>query len=362
MKIAKIKLVLSVAIALVLGVSATIYAERPTHRDRGKNPEGCAGCHSGRGMKGTPLLRSGFENLCFTCHGSLGRSRGRRKSVLDIESVLEKRSVHPIRETTRHHRYREALPEQDLGAPRHVSCYDCHQVHVSEADRPMKGARGYAPGLIRELGRGSGPRGRGLKEAEEEYQICYRCHADSANLPEEARNIAAEFDPDNASFHPVERTGKGTFVPSLIPQFSTNSILTCGDCHGNSDIMGPRGPHGSSYEPILLGKYVTEDGPEGVSVYELCYLCHERQSILGDQSFKTHTLHVGLHDTACHTCHASHGSRNNPALIQFNPAVVNAGSSGGPLYLEGAPGTPACYLSCHGTDHNISGVGGKAWR
>jgi predicted CXXCH cytochrome family protein len=350
-----------VALALVFGVSAAASAGSPSHRDRDKNPAGCAGCHAGRGISGTPLLRSGFQNLCFTCHGSQDRGRGRKKSVFDLEAVFEKQSVHPVKETTQHHRYREVLPERDQNAPRHVSCYDCHQAHLSEEDRPTKGARGYAPGLIRDMGRGSGPRGRWLREADEGYQICYLCHADSANLPEDARNIAAEFDPQNASFHPVERTGKGNFVPSLIPQFSTNSIVTCGDCHGNSDMVGPRGPHGSDYEPLLIAKYVTEDGPEGSTSYELCYLCHERQSILGDQSFKTHNLHISFHGVACYTCHSSHGSPDKPSLIQFNPAVVNSGSSGGPLYWGGTPGTPTCYLSCHGADHNVSGVAGKAW-
>jgi predicted CXXCH cytochrome family protein len=355
-----------ISIGLILALGLALFFARAdhagamaTHGDPKKNPRGCAGCHSGRGVSGTPLLRSGFEGLCFTCHGS----RGEGGSVLNIESLLEKESVHPVKGTARFHRHTERLPEVDPNAPRHVSCYDCHRVHLSETFEPTKGARGYAPGLIRNLGRGTRPQGRGLARAEREYEVCYLCHADSANLPEDSRNVAAEFDPSNASFHPVERPGRGVLVPSLIRQFSTRSTLSCGDCHGNDDIYAPRGPHGSDYEPLLIGKYVTEDGPEDTSFYELCYLCHERQSILGDQSFKTHNLHVAIQSTSCFTCHASHGSRDNEHLIQFNPSVVvNSGSSGGPVYIPGKPGEPMCYLSCHGADHNITGVGDKAWQ
>jgi hypothetical protein len=207
-----------------------------------------------------------------------------------------------------------------------------------------------------------GPIGGRHGKAEAEHELCYLCHSESANLPNDSRNVALEFDPRNQSYHPVEMEGRNSDVPSLVFQFSETSLITCGSCHGNSDPGGPRGPHGSDYPPLLVAEYRTTDGPETAKVYELCYLCHERKSILGDESFRRHRHHVALEGTACHTCHASHGTSMNRNLISFNDAVVfPATNSGGPDYFPGLPGTPRCFLRCHDAEHDTGGVAGRSW-
>lgn len=337
--------------AVLLGV--VLAAARPTHTDKFKNPEGCRACHSGKGTPGTPLLKMSRDTLCFRCHKPIGKGR-------DIESVFTKASRHPVVETSIYHRRGEVLPETETSAQRHVSCDDCHVAHVSTPGAPWRG-RGYIPGQARARLGGLPPTGLRLRQASEEYELCYLCHSDSTNLPPGSRNMGELLNPGNESYHPVETPGKSANVPSLIRALSVSSRIKCSDCHGNND-PSPRGPHGSDYAPILVAEYRTDDGPEDPRRYELCYMCHDRRSILGDESFIRHNLHVVQQGTSCFTCHGSHGSRDNPRLIEFNTVVVEPSpTSGGPDYVPGVAGSPMCYLSCHGIDHNFADVGGAPW-
>jgi predicted CXXCH cytochrome family protein len=361
MRINDIYRMMAVAAALtaLLGTAAIAY-ETKSHVDDLANPEGCMACHRGRGVRGTALLADRREELCFRCHGS---DSGRRvnRSRFNIEAVLQKDSVHPFRDTSQYHMMAERLPETNPSVPRHVACQDCHRVHISSDVSPTKGARGYAPGdMRRKLGEEK-PRGIRFRRASTDYDICYQCHADSANLPSE-RIVAAEFNPLNASYHPVEMTGKNKDVPSLIGGMSENSKIGCGSCHGNNDPAGPRGPHGSDYKPLLISEYVQEDGPELMESYALCYICHRRSSIMKNESFKAHEEHIVSQDTSCHTCHNSHGSEIYTDLIEFNEDVVSPSNTSMMLeYVPGPGGRPRCYLTCHDADHAMDSIANKPW-
>ncbi len=327
-----------------------------SHMDKRVNPAGCAGCHAGVGKRGTPMLRASWGKVCLGCHGPKGKAKA------DIKSTLIKPSHHPILETSRFHRMDEVLPEDSTMAPRHVTCVDCHVVHVSSEASPLAGVSGYRPDK-RGMGRGSEPQGLRLKRASYEYELCYNCHSDSANLPSTTRNIAVDFNPDNASYHPVEAVGKNGDVPSLIPTLRPTSTVTCTDCHGNDDRYGPQGPHGSGSAPLLVAPYRTDDGPETERAYELCYMCHQRTSILSDKSFKRHSYHIVAKQTSCFTCHASHGTQRYDNLIAFNSTIVRPSTnSSGPFYFPSyGTGWPKCYLNCHGAEHWRGGVDKKEW-
>lgn len=353
-------LVASVALlALFLPASPAWSAkEVKSHMDKIVNSFGCAGCHSGLGAPGTPLLRDSIDKVCFSCHGKNTKDR----SSIDIESVLSRSSVHPLETTSVYHRFGEQLPEENSTAPRHVACVDCHVVHVSTPETPTKGSGGYDPGSVRGLSSSGNMLGTRKKLAENGYEICYKCHSDSANLPSASRNISIEFDSENASYHPVEAAGKNSKVPSLVSSLRETDTIACADCHGNDDSYGAKGPHGSDSSPLLVGRYQTEDGPESEPAYELCYMCHDRKSILKDESYKRHNYHIVAYQTSCYTCHASHGTASYEHLISFNPEVVSASvNSAGPYYYPSSTGSPKCYLYCHGVDHWSSGIGNRAW-
>ena len=169
-----------------------------------------------------------------------------------------------------------------------------------------------------------------------------------------------EFALTNQSFHPVKGEGKNLAVISLIRPYrerktssSDVSILLCADCHGN---VAPESP-----QWLLTDNYSTGDNiVESSFAYALCYKCHNRSSILGNESFPSHSRHIAGErnfkggGTSCHTCHSSHGSVENKYLIRFNREFVSESSTGKLQFIE--KGTYAfhgeCWLTCHGVDHN----------
>jgi predicted CXXCH cytochrome family protein len=334
------------AFSAFLAVTSAFAFNEP-HLDKSRLPDGCFSCHKGHGKRATMMLRSPKNELCFTCHGPV-RKGTRGEANTDIYSVLLKRSNHPVLQTSQYHLPGESLPEKSSSTPRHVSCHDCHNPHLASKEKPFKGTRGI-----------SGRRAR-IKEVEKEHAACYLCHSDSANLPPKARNIAQDFDPGNASFHPVETAARNRNAPSLKPPLSASSTIDCSDCHGNNDKSGPKGPHGSEYEHLLKARYSTESGPESPRAYELCYGCHSRNSILNDASFKSHKRHLLYGNASCFACHASHGSKTYENLISFDYRVVFPNSQGQLAYAQLLPGKPRCFLSCHSGglayDHAMKGA------
>lgn len=357
----RVILVLLLISALPMSSSA-IGKNKPTHMDPLYNPDECAGCHAGRGTKNTPLLKERLEKMCFVCHGSMTRG----KSSINIESVFVKPSRHPVLETTVYHRRGEELPERMNTVPRHVSCYDCHIVHATIPEKTFNKVGGYAPGKLRLEVKGP-PAGMKLPEATTDFELCYLCHSDSANLPVTSRNVSLEFDPSNESFHPVEMPGRNKSMPSLLRGLSPTDTITCGDCHGNNDRTGPKGPHGSDYAPLLVAEYRTQNGVESQRAYALCYGCHDRRSILQNDSFNRHKEHIVFYagGTSCFACHASHGSRPRSALIEFAPDRVSASVNAGTVNYINIPKAPRCSLLCHGAEHNANdlstGAAGRPW-
>jgi hypothetical protein len=148
--------------------------------------------------------------------------------------------------------------------------------------------------------------------------------------------------------------------------------MYCTDCHNNdqgpgASGTGPKGPHGSIYSPLLERQLVLEDNNlESFATYALCYKCHNRDSILADDSFKAvnasnqdrgHRYHIVDQKTACTTCHDSHGVASVQHLMNFNtsPGYVTASTSNGRIeYVSSGTGSGNCSLTCHGFDHNAT--------
>ena len=171
---------------------------------------------------------------------------------------------------------------------------------------------------------------------------------------------AMDFALTNQSFHPVEGEGRNPAVISLIRPYrekksssSDVSILLCADCHGNVAPVSPQW--------LLTDNYSTGDNiVESSFAYALCYKCHSRSSILGNESFTSHSRHItGERNfkgggTSCYTCHTSHGSVENRYLIRFNREFVTESSTGKLKFVEKGTYTfhGECWLTCHGVDHN----------
>jgi hypothetical protein len=151
-------------------------------------------------------------------------------------------------------------------------------------------------------------------------------------------------------------------------------MIYCTSCHAD-DEGGSRGPHGSSFAPILKERYETTDNtPEGYDSYALCYRCHERNSILSNASFQRKTprttLSGGGHSghlaagAPCSACHDPHGvstagvpdpvaTGDHTHLINFDTRIVQpmAGNPY-PVFKDMGTFSGSCTLVCHGVPHD----------
>ncbi len=295
------------------------------------------------------MLPASKELFCFLCHGNLSlamkiQTKGMLANsitTIDIQREFQKTFRHPL-EITSIHRLNEIMPERDPSIPRHVACGDCHHHHLVNSENRIANVKG----VNRE--------GLPIDRISYEYELCYKCHSFSANLPADQTNKAELFNLSNPSFHPIEAPGKNNDVPSLIPSLSTSNTITCTDCHNNDDSVGPKGPHGSSYNHLLTKYFSDKDGPEGLDQYELCYICHKRSSILNNESFPFHNLHVVQEQTSCRTCHNPHGSIRYTHLIDFDnsPAFIRPSESGRLEFFDLGNQSGECHLNCHDKEHN----------
>ena len=350
---------------------------------------GCESCHmphsaaaAQRGLKAVEEATCGSGAL--QCHGSSGVGR-------NIQAEFAKAYRHPSYDVTPSvHDPSESpasttlpLPETSPVAARHAECSDCHNPHASyavAATRP-KGS-GMIAGVWGIDTNGALKLPSGTPSSVNEYEICYKCHGDSANKPQSGGgpappypnrvapqfNMRLMFDPSNPSFHPVEAPGVNTSVPSLSAGWTTASIVLCADCHDNDQGpraptpgIGPAGMHGSNYKHLLVARYdmETSSTAESASAYALCYKCHDRTSILSDVSFTRHHLHISDENSSCSLCHDPHGisstqgnGSNNSNLINFDKRFITPSSSGILRFDDLGARKGRCYLTCHGKNHD----------
>ncbi|MFA7237563.1 MAG: cytochrome c3 family protein [Phycisphaeraceae bacterium] len=314
----------------------------------------CASCHQQHSAPSGPFLLAGVtvRDTCLQCHG--GTSGG---TAPNLAPDMAKTDVHDTQSDVN-------LPNP---IPNNVACSDCHEPHT------MTFAPASAPIVRGNFGKQTGVNAAGapLTVVQYEYEVCFKCHGDSAavqpfiNRKIVQANTRLEFSSAAVSFHPVEAAGKNPNVPSLKPGFNASSIIYCSDCH-SSDTgthaggSSPNGPHGSNQSPLLIARYDTTDqSSESSAAYALCYRCHNRNSILNDQSFKEHKKHIVEERTPCSACHDAHGiasgqgtTANNARLINFDTNIVSPTSGGVLQYQSLGVFRGTCTLKCHGEDHN----------
>lgn len=326
---------------------------------------GCENCHAPHAA-GTPARLMNFageEQNCLPCHNG-------NVASMNIQAELSKASRHDV--TAQGGTY-DTTRRNSSDASR-VECIDCHNPHAARGGT-VKAASASGAGLAGNLlgVAGVSASGTTLPAANNEYEICFRCHENRAagktsaiTRKSHASSLRLQFSPGNASYHPVVTSGRNPDVPSLLNAYTTASIIKCTDCHNNDQGpsaggQGPGGPHGSIYKPLLERKLVTADfREESPSAYALCYKCHNRNSILDNESFPEHRRHIVDEKTACTTCHDSHGVSGSPALINFNKEYVSAGSAG-LVFQHTGRFQGSCSLTCHGTTHTEQTYGSPAF-
>jgi len=337
------------------------WSERkPAWRGTTVAENACFNCHKPHtAAMPERLIKDLEEATCFRCHdGSTAQK--------NIQSeILSKFSVHGVDVQFGVH---DTAEDFTANPPDHVECADCHNPHATvdtAATAPfVSGAMTGVSGITSS--------GVQIPEASSQYEICYKCHADNnvaLTTPTVPRliddvNTRLEFDTANPSYHPVEDPGQNRNVPSLIQPLTVNSVIYCTDCHNNNDAASggnaPEGPHGSLYRPLLERNYATADQtPESALNYALCYKCHNRTSILNDDSFAEHDKHIRGENTPCAACHDPHGisvsrgnSINNSNLINFDRTIVFPNQFAEPEFTDTGLFQGSCDLVCHTERHD----------
>ncbi len=332
----------------------------------------CTNCHQPHGWPDTAspaqdyptLLVDLEESLCYTCHDGA-------PVALNIMVEFGKASAHPLGLSSTAHAPGE--PVLVNSPDRHVECMDCHNPHQAKPRVDLPGpstSPRVASGPIAEV-RGIDLSGAAVDPAAFEYELCFRCHADSTGKPAAPTsrqfpetNVRLEFDGSMTSFHGVAVTGAlNPDLPSLETGWAANSLMACTACHnsnagpGNGG-AGPNGPHGSTRPSLLERRYETADPTNyEQAAYDLCFKCHSAASILGDNSFDDHDKHIRGEDTPCNVCHDPHGSAGQKKLISFDTSVVSPVNNRLEFIApeDSASGNGLCYLNCHGTEHNPKG-------
>jgi predicted CXXCH cytochrome family protein len=301
----------------------------------------CESCHRPHNAPGKKWLQNAAteEGNCYTCHNG-------NVAAKNIQTEFAKSSIHPVASTTGVH----DPAESGVVNSRHVECVDCHNPHASNT------GNGTLPGSLIGV-RGISINGVEINPAVAEYQICFRCHADSLNKPAQKtarvsnqNNTRLDFQPTNKSCHPV--AGACSVVspaPVLVSPWTSTSTMKCDSCHNNNagpgnNGTGPAGPHGST-NPSLLERSYTGTKPA------LCAKCHTTTytKFNGSSGHQKHTGDIGA---TCNTCHDPHGSANYPSLINFDTSLVTFRSF--TPSTAGQANNGSCNLTCHGKNHGSS--------
>jgi predicted CXXCH cytochrome family protein len=354
---------------------------------------GCENCHAPHSAGGAQrLLNFDLEEQnCYPCHNG-------RVASKNIQAQFSKQSRHHVELYNGIHD-----PKTEKQSPEvftaHVECVDCHNPHASNGRTAFTTEVSGKLEKVTGVDRYNNPKIAPVF-ARYEYEVCFKCHADSSPLAPyieriiNTTNTRFEFNPVNPSYHPVVAVGKHQASPGDVPSLpsadleaplnlSTASSIYCTDCHSDEVVVGnvlmSRGPHGSPYPPILRRRYETTVGtPENLQNYGLCYRCHNRDSILDDtKSFRWdlashpgatttgghrgHLQSPATHEAIpCSVCHDPHGvqdvggSGSHTYLVNFDKMIVKPlGANVYPVYTDNLNHSGSCTLECHFPDATV---------
>lgn len=408
----------------------------------------CAVCHSAHTAQGANLLvTSGpSSSLCLMCHDGLGAA-----SDVKTEYALTRPADSPS--TGEYYSHDALAPSSHTLASeeefagvlnRHSDCSDCHNAHqarsgvdsveLSDPQNPgvptgwsASGALAGVTGVAVTNGSAGSEPGYTfldgvLQPVTHEYQLCFKCHSGYTRLPDgvagkpstDITDTAAEFNPANASFHPVEGPGTnrtpamqasldGT-SPYKLWNFSAGGTVRCLSCHASSqtpDTATPGGslaPHTSANSGILIRSYQDRVLASTTALYNsgdfaLCYVCHAEAPFANASgpgastatNFDLHGLHLtklmgygsggtdidtpgdGQGNALCAECHfRTHSTTDGPAgqqvdgsrLVSFAPDVQPDTPGGTIAWTPTGTGSGSCTLTCHGYTHSALAYGG----
>ncbi|MDC5695712.1 cytochrome c3 family protein [Intrasporangium calvum] len=396
----------------------------------------CSACHQTHSAKAKALVKKDSETTqCYTCHaGGTGGADVQAQYALGQptnDPATRSYWSHDTTDSSNH--VLDSNNEFKAVLNRHSQCSDCHDPHGASTAKAAMTATGWtAPGGFTKVSgvavtngaAGTAPTYTWLDGMVEpvtaEYQLCFKCHSGFTTLPEDVpgkasqnfSDLAVDFNPNNASYHPVEAPGRNQTQkladslagpsPYKLWNFTTNDTMRCVSCHasnttGTSSDPAENSPdatltvHASTNRGILIRPYENRVLSKAGQFYDakgfaLCLACHMetpfanrlRPAAAEGTNFVFHGLHVsgittkgsggldidtpgaGQGNARCAECHfSSHGTTQLPGdqkvagdrLVGFSPNVLPSKAMGGvPTFKKTATGGN-CTLTCHGKDH-----------
>jgi predicted CXXCH cytochrome family protein len=391
------------------------------HDGTGLTGASCAACHAAHTAQQADLLNvpTSQSDLCFTCHAP-------GQGATDVETAFRAAPTNaPATDTYYSH------PVDGVAVGGTLKCSECHNPHLSGSARPDETTTGWtASGATSAAGGVAVTNGDAGAEPTfvpidgspltYEYELCLKCHSGATTLPPPdpahpswwALDAGIEFNPANASYHPIEAAGRNVsaqMAASLVGTspfkawtFGIDSTIRCTSCHGDPATVnqtassGPKTPaadaleasHASPNRGLLIAPYRDRElKPAGEAYaaadFALCYLCHAERPfadpnkpqdpVARDTSFPLHGFHLtsisgpggaslsidaagaGQGLAICSECHF----RTHSTAIAYQPGDVDA-----PGLVSFAPnvglaawaqpnaaGTGSCTLTCHGVSH-----------
>ncbi len=353
---------------------------------------------------GAQVTSSQKADFCFKCHGNVDPFRtttpninvyrstsqfdwysttamtARTKNIAADYNDPALTHKHQVQLAAYIGKHKPGETRAELSANKHVTCDDCHNHHGAKKGLHVQGGpRNLSPALTGAMGvtpptwiAWSTARAAGttvtwpdaLVPASEEWQICFKCHS-SYNTNQagwvgtnyDGADLAIQLNPTYKSGHAVIGNSR---VPADSPSnfaagtpWNKNSILTCTDCHVNSNNgpNDPKGGHASTNPYMLRGNYQpTLAATVDMSLHgpaEQCGLCHNPLSYgisssdptgtQGSSGFSfngttnahlEHAFRQGITGYKCSMCHAAniHGSpREAMFVLKTDPAPYMVG-------------------------------------
>ena len=380
--------------------------------------EGCATCHRGHSAADRDLTAFWPEEaLCFNCHSVEGDAT---TDMLSLFMAFPNSDTaffsHPVMEVDGAHDTPILGEGEDL-SDRHVECADCHNPH---AITPLNQIAPTISGRLEQVagvepiydGPGNPVGYNWISFAQFEYQVCLKCHSSYTVLPEyipdgwngnqiipdglskltnlepeqipDSRDLAREFNPSHASFHPVVAAGNNPLIPpeSFLEGWSSASFTYCSDCHATQmESYNSAGPHAGQLHILReASPYTTAvvGGRTRLTGTEVCFNCHRAETYLsgGDPventNFRRNTrnLHrTHANNASCYQCHDSHGSEQrhllnldtslndqNPELLIFLAGYDQQPTNSQSFWqISSDGGTKTCFIECHNQNHTRSG-------
>lgn len=354
----------------------------------------CSNCHGAHNNTVGPRnLKAQEETACSPCHSGTNVS----PALLNVISEFAKTYSHPTTRVSGAHDPAESLP---VNSSRHAECADCHNSHAASAQTGTP----VAPVAQASLAGVSGYDTTGAQRpATREYQVCYKCHADSTNKPATSTfgrtairypggpmpatypiqpprpadqyNLRLKFAGTighNVTGSNVVTTANSSLRPYMLyvdgvtnntsRPLTTSSVIYCTDCHNNnlarsSNGSGPNGPHGSAFPHLLQLNLFQEPAGGGsgggtTTAGALCNKCHNLATVRNQGPHGPHSSY------GCTTCHDPHGviggnAGANRAMLNFDTGVVTKATTNfGYFYRGTGSGQKGCYMVCHGQNHN----------